>query len=350
MIDRLRGLKLLFTMLVLVLMTGCSVNTAFVYKPTGPVTGGQKLPVKIAVLPFKDGTEDFTKRGNELFSQENLMYNLAKTGISSLITALTPELWAKAFADDLAASGEIRAARFVYSLSELSDEEMYIDGTVEKAYFGGTWDKPTEFVVSFRALRKADNQLLWEKAVARSWKDTPAMYSGCGLGMQCMTDRYHAKINMVMQGILAEARADLMHTLVPLTGNRVGEGERSPVSPVSETRKENVVGIGIRVRVGDSGLSVESVIEGTPASKEGVQAGDAILFIDESPTTGMSVVDAVGRLRGAKGTTVTLGVMRTGWRTQRNFTLTRDIIRGGTPAQPAPESVDETIEKIIRGH
>ncbi|NTW81384.1 MAG: hypothetical protein HGB32_14750, partial [Geobacteraceae bacterium] len=192
--------RYVYFLLIFLVLTGCSVNTTFVYKPAGPVTGVQKLPVKIAVLPFKDGTEDFTKRGNELFAQENLKYNLAKTGISSLITALTPELWAKAFADDLAASGEIRAVRFIYGMSELSDEEMYIDGTVEKAYFGGTWDKPNEFAVSFRALRKADNRMVWEKAVARSWKDTPAIYNGCGLGLQCMTDRYHAKINMVMQG------------------------------------------------------------------------------------------------------------------------------------------------------
>lgn len=237
----------MYFLLVFLVLTGCSVNTTFVYKPAGPVTGVQKLPVKIAVLPFKDGTEDFTKRGNELFSQENLMYNLAKTGISSLITALTPELWAKAFADDLAASGEIQAVRFVYSMSELSDEEMYIDGTVEKAYFGGTWDKPTEFAVSFRALRKADNHLVWEKAVARSWKDTPAMYNGCGVGLQCMTDRYHAKINMVMQGILAEARADLMHTLVPLSGNRVEGGDsppaKSPARPAPESVDETIESI-----------------------------------------------------------------------------------------------------------
>ncbi|MDD2900484.1 MAG: PDZ domain-containing protein [Desulfuromonadaceae bacterium] len=350
MIDRSQKLRFPCAALLLVLMVGCSVNEKFVYKPAAPVAESPKLPVKVAVLPFKDGTENFTKRGSELFDQENLMYNLAKAGIGSHVNALTPELWAKAFADELAASGSFQAVRFAYSPSELVDEEYFIEGTLEKAYLGGTWVKPNQFALSLRALRRADNRPVWEKGIARTWKNAPTMYDGCGMGLQCMVDRHHADYNQTMQSMFAEARTDLVKTIAPFAGNRGGEGERLPDPSTSETGKESIVGIGLHVRAGDSGLSVESVIEGTPASKEGVQAGDTIISIDESPTTAMSVVDAVGRLRGAKGTTVTLGVMRAGWRTQRNFTLTRDVIRGGTPAQPAPESVDETIESIIRGH
>ena len=77
--------------------------------------------MNIAVLPFKDGTEDFTKRGST-WNPEYLVYNLAKAGVYGQITALTPEFWAKASADDMAASGAFRAVRFIYSPTESTDE------------------------------------------------------------------------------------------------------------------------------------------------------------------------------------------------------------------------------------
>lgn len=141
----------------LVLLTGCVSNKnlageasgmTFVYQPNVPVVGGPKFPVKVAVLPFKDGTEDFTKRGS-IFASETLFYNLAKSGISGMIPALTPDLWAKAFADEMAASGAFRAVRFVYTPSELVDEDLFIEGAVLKATATGGWVNPNEFVLDY---------------------------------------------------------------------------------------------------------------------------------------------------------------------------------------------------------
>ncbi|MHB8941929.1 MAG: hypothetical protein ACYC47_04760 [Desulfobacteria bacterium] len=228
--------KLLVVAFALVLMAGCSLNSTFVYKPSAPSAGGAKLPVKIAVLPFKDGTEDFTKRGST-WAPESLTYNLAKAGIVGQITALTPELWAKAFADDMAASGAFRAVRFVYSPSELLDEEFTVEGTVEKAYAAGATTSPSEFDLRLRALRRADNRLAWEKEVTRVWKTQGTLYDGCGIG-QCTIDRYHAAMNGVMQGIFAEARADLVATLASLSGNRVGEDGLPPAASPGDGRKD----------------------------------------------------------------------------------------------------------------
>jgi hypothetical protein len=205
--------------------------------------------VKVAVLPFKDATEDFTKRGNELFDQEHLEYNLAKAGIGSTITALTPELWAKAFADDLAASGDFRGASFVFGASELKDEEYVIEGAVERAIFSGTWDKPNEFAISLRALRRTDNRPSWEKRVARAWKTPPpgTLYDGCRMGPQCMVDRLHADLNKTMQGMFAEAREELVRTLATLSGSRGGTDDRpvapSSAPPSSESVDETIEGI-----------------------------------------------------------------------------------------------------------
>jgi hypothetical protein len=221
--------SLLVAAVVLMFTAGCGVNTTFVYKTNTPAEGGPTLPVKVAVLPFNDGTEDFTKRGS-LFAQEGYTYNLAKSGIGDLITALTPDLWAKAFADDLAASGAFRAVRFIYSPSELVDEEFTIEGTLGKANTSSAWDTPSEFALGLRALRRADNRLAWEKEVARAWKTPRSVNDGCWMGQQCIVDRRHAEINGGMQSIFAEARADFVATLAGLSGSRGVEGGLPPAA------------------------------------------------------------------------------------------------------------------------
>ncbi|MHB1012668.1 MAG: hypothetical protein ACYC37_07180 [Desulfobacteria bacterium] len=234
--------RLLVAAVVLMCMAGCAPNSQFVYKPSAPLASDAKLPVKIAVLPFKDGTEDFTKRGSVL-APETLMYNLAKAGIYGQITALTPELWAKAFADDMAASGAFRAVRFVYSPSELVDEEFAIEGTVEKAYAAGATTSPSEFALRLRALRGADNRLAWEKEVTRIWKTPGTIYGGCGIG-QCVVDRYHAAMNRVMREMFAEAREDLVRAIGPPSGSGTGEDglppAASPALPASESPEQTI--------------------------------------------------------------------------------------------------------------
>jgi len=336
-----------FAAVALLLVAGCSVNSTFVYKPGGPAVGGPKLPVKVAVLPFKDGTEDFTDRGS-IFSGGS--YNLAKAGIAATMTPLTPELWAKSFAEELAASGSFRSARFLYSPSELTDEDFFVEGTLTKAYIGKLWDDGNEFAISLRALTRSDKRLVWEKQVTRAWKNTLALYKGCGgMAIQCMVDRHHADTNRVMQGMFAEARADLVATLASLSGSRAGENGLPPAASPGEARKEEFVGIGLRVGMAGGVLTVASTMEGAPASKAGMQAGDAILSVDGTPTAGMAIADAVGRMRGVKGTSVTLGVLRAGWGAPRDFTIVRDVIRTGTSAPPAQESTEQTIDRILKG-
>ncbi len=85
-------------------------------------------------------------------------------------------------------------------------------------------------------------------------------------------------------------------------------------------------GIGIELTQKDGVLVVVSPIEGTPAFKKGVQAGDRIIKIDNQYTKDMSLVDAVDLLRGAKGTEVTISILRKGWTEIQEITLVRDEI------------------------
>jgi hypothetical protein len=195
---------------LLLSLSGC-VNSTFIYKPMQPTAPSSPLPVTIAVLSFSDGTENFTQRGGIFINQENLTYNLAKAGVSKTINALTPDLWAKAFADEMAASKRFQGVRFIYSPSEIGAEDLYIEGTLESASIAGTIDRPSNFALSLRALRRADNSLVWRRQLKKTWMWSS--YEGCGLGIQCAIDRYHGDVHNAMQGLFLEAISDLAAAL-----------------------------------------------------------------------------------------------------------------------------------------
>ena len=90
--------------------------------------------------------------------------------------------------------------------------------------------------------------------------------------------------------------------------------------------KGSFTGIGIEITMKDSVLTVVSPIEGTPGDRAGLKAGDKILRIEKEPTKDMSLMEAVKKLRGPKGTEVTISVLREGWNDLKNFTLVRDVI------------------------
>jgi len=224
---------------VFALTAGCAANANYVYKPNPPAASVGKLPVKVAVLPFEDGTENFTKRGSAFSDGQ---YNLAKAGISGGMTAMPPEFWGKSFADELAASGSFQSARFVYSPSEFKDEGFAVDGTLKKVIFAATFDYSNELLVSFRATRRSDKKVVWEKEVGKAWKTPRNVYAGCGMGMQCMFDKMHGDWNKWMGGVLAEARADLVETLasLPESGAEGGAaakpaGQPAPPESVDQT-------------------------------------------------------------------------------------------------------------------
>ena len=86
-------------------------------------------------------------------------------------------------------------------------------------------------------------------------------------------------------------------------------------------------GLGIEITIKDGILTVISPIEDTPAYKAGIKAGDLILKIDDKFTKDLTITEAVKRMRGVKGTKVTLTIMREGFEKTKEFTLERDIIQ-----------------------
>ncbi len=86
-------------------------------------------------------------------------------------------------------------------------------------------------------------------------------------------------------------------------------------------------GLGIVIAIRDEVLTVISPIDDTPAFKAGIKEGDKILKIDGETTKGITLMDAVGKLRGPKGTKVTIAIMREEFTESREFTITRDVIK-----------------------
>jgi carboxyl-terminal processing protease len=85
-------------------------------------------------------------------------------------------------------------------------------------------------------------------------------------------------------------------------------------------------GVGMEIAVRDEVLTVVSPLKGTPAEKAGIKSGDKVLKIDGADTSGMDISTAVSHIRGKKGTTVTLLIMRGGFTEPREFNVVRDVI------------------------
>ena len=93
-----------------------------------------------------------------------------------------------------------------------------------------------------------------------------------------------------------------------------------------ETRGE-FGGLGIQIGIKDHRLTVIAPIEDTPAFAAGIQSGDTIIKVDETPTKDLTLMEAVQHMRGPRGTSVKLTVIREGLEEPLIFTITRDIIK-----------------------
>ena len=85
-------------------------------------------------------------------------------------------------------------------------------------------------------------------------------------------------------------------------------------------------GIGIEITILDNVLTAVSPIEGTPAEKQGIRAGDQIVRINGESTKNMTLMEAVRKMRGVKGSKVTITIHREEWKGTRDFELIRDEI------------------------
>ncbi|MBI2645895.1 MAG: S41 family peptidase, partial [Deltaproteobacteria bacterium] len=86
-------------------------------------------------------------------------------------------------------------------------------------------------------------------------------------------------------------------------------------------------GLGIEITIKDGVLTIITPMEGTPAYKVGLQPNDKIVKIEEEYTDKMNLIEAVSKMRGKKGSPVSIYIMREGLKEPKKYTIVRDIIK-----------------------
>jgi carboxyl-terminal processing protease len=114
----------------------------------------------------------------------------------------------------------------------------------------------------------------------------------------------------------------MLRTLDPHTSFLNAESYAS----MRDRQQSSFSGLGILVGMRNGRLTVITPIEGTPASRLGLRAGDVIHDIEGEPTEGLGLDEAVRKLKGPKGSQVTISIVRRGLGEPLELTITRDEI------------------------
>jgi carboxyl-terminal processing protease len=85
-------------------------------------------------------------------------------------------------------------------------------------------------------------------------------------------------------------------------------------------------GVGIDLSIEDEQVVVIAPFDGSPAAQAGIRSGDIIVTIDGIPVNTSTLADTIGRMRGAEGTSVKIGIMREGNPDPMVFTLKRSRV------------------------
>jgi carboxyl-terminal processing protease len=112
-----------------------------------------------------------------------------------------------------------------------------------------------------------------------------------------------------------------------------------------ERQEGRYYGLGISIQVVDGGITVASIFEGSPAYQEGLRRGDIIARIEGEDTQGWTTEQAVGQLRGARGTPVRIGIRRAGYDELIGLQVLRDEIH--IPTVQAAFMLDATTGYIL---
>jgi carboxyl-terminal processing protease len=85
-------------------------------------------------------------------------------------------------------------------------------------------------------------------------------------------------------------------------------------------------GVGLELSIEDEQVVVIAPFDGSPAALAGIRSGDIIVTIDGIPVNTSTLADTIGRMRGAEGTSVKIGIMREGNAEPMLFTLKRSRV------------------------
>ncbi|MGH2570363.1 MAG: S41 family peptidase, partial [bacterium] len=161
-------------------------------------------------------------------------------------------------------------------------------------------------------------------AVGRVQESTDNTYANIERFIQVLTKvRDHYVEPVTTDKLMDSAIRGMLRTLDPYSQYL----DKEEAERLETTTHGSFGGIGISIGIRDGWVTVISPIEGTPAWRAGIQGGDRIIKIDDATTEGLSLDDAMKKMRGEKGTKVELQMYREGREKPIDFTIIRDIIQ-----------------------
>jgi carboxyl-terminal processing protease len=149
-----------------------------------------------------------------------------------------------------------------------------------------------------------------------------ALLQSFGRALAVVEDNYVGKVES--KTLVDDALQGMLHTLDPHSNYL----DRDAYGEMRDEQRGKFCGLGIQINKpgADKPLTIIAPIDGTPASRAGLQAGDIISKIEGAETISLTVQEAVRRLKGEKGTKVTITIQRPGEDTPFDVTLIRDEI------------------------
>jgi len=140
---------------------------------------------------------------------------------------------------------------------------------------------------------------------------------------QKLKDKYIDK-NLNNQDLVYGAISGLVNSLKDPNTNFFPPSE---AKKFQEDIQGSFGGVGIEIDIRKDQLLVVAPLKDTPAEKAGIRAGDKILKINNTLTSGLNLDEAVKLIRGEAGTKVTLTIMRDDWSEPKDIVLTREVIQ-----------------------
>ena len=103
--------------------------------------------------------------------------------------------------------------------------------------------------------------------------------------------------------------------------------DRESFSDLQETTSGNYGGLGIEIGMENGFVKVIAPMDETPAAKAGIESGDLIVQLDGSPVKGMSLSEAIEKMRGEPGSDIKVTLVKSDQSSPRELIITREVIK-----------------------
>lgn len=200
---------------------------------------------------------------------------------------------------------------------KIHKSDQFVIGEVVEA------KRPSVNLIASELRKRKDENRKWQEEYERSFSRVPFTESDFDRVMEWIKTQESTKPNFRLSKFYIAAAQGYLASLDP---HSTIISAKAWDESTKETADGSFEGIGaLLIKRGEETV-IETPMEGQPAHKAGLRAGDVIIAVDGKPVTGMELQKVVKRIRGPKGTTVVLTIRRLGEAHDLEFSIVRDHI------------------------